>query len=436
MPTLTANKTSDRAVPAKIGKYEIINEIGKGTTGDVYLSHDPYYGRDVAVKVYHSQADADSQAAKVARKMFFNEAHIVGMLQHPNILPIYDAGEENGHYYVVMEHVRGARTLADYCKPDTLLGIEDVIKTLFKCAKALHYAHGRGLIHRDIKPSNIMLTPDNDVRIIDFGIALLKDADLSVIQGIAGSPSYMSPEQVQSMELTKASDLYSLGAVMYEMLTGFRPFRANALAKLLNQIVFATPPPIHTLRNDIPEGLEEIVARAMQKEPDKRYPSGAEMAVDLTRVYQEFAKAHHDKVDQKEHFAILRRLNFFHDFSHGEIRELLRAGDWLEFKAGEDIVREGEMDDHFYVIVTGDCIVESNGITVGAMEAGNCFGESSYVSGTKRTATIKARGNVTVVSVGATMLEQLSTECQLRFNKVFLSTLIRRLQGVGDDPGN
>jgi serine/threonine protein kinase len=436
MPTLTANKPSGRAVPAKIGKYEIINEIGKGTTGDVYLSHDQYYGRDVAVKVYHAQADANSQAAKVARKMFFNEAHIVGMLQHPNILPIFDAGEEDGHYYVVMEHVRGARTLASYCKPDTLLGIEDVIKTLFKCAKALHYAHGRGLIHRDIKPSNIMLTPDNDVRIIDFGIALLKDADLSVIQGIAGSPSYMSPEQVQSAELTKASDLYSLGAVMYEMLTGFRPFRASALAKLLNQIVFATPPPIHTLRNDVPEGLEEIVVRAMQKEPEKRYPSGAEMAVDLTRVYTEFAKEHHEKVDQKEHFAILRRLNFFHDFSHGEIRELLNGSDWLEFKAGEDIVREGEMDDHFYVIVTGECIVESNGITVGAMETGNCFGESSYVTGTKRTATIKARGNVTVVSVGATMLEQLSTECQLRFNKVFLSTLIRRLQGVGDGPNS
>jgi serine/threonine protein kinase len=436
MPTLTANKPSGRAVPAKIGKYEIINEIGKGTTGDVYLSHDQYYGRDVAVKVYHAQADANSQAAKVARKMFFNEAHIVGMLQHPNILPIFDAGEEDGHYYVVMEHVRGARTLASYCKPDTLLGIEDVIKTLFKCAKALHYAHGRGLIHRDIKPSNIMLTPDNDVRIIDFGIALLKDADLSVIQGIAGSPSYMSPEQVQSAELTKASDLYSLGAVMYEMLTGFRPFRASALAKLLNQIVFATPPPIHTLRNDVPEGLEEIVVRAMQKEPEKRYPSGAEMAVELTRVYTEFAKEHHEKVDQKEHFAILRRLNFFHDFSHGEIRELLNGSDWLEFKAGEDIVREGEMDDHFYVIVTGECIVESNGITVGAMETGNCFGESSYVTGTKRTATIKARGNVTVVSVGATMLEQLSTECQLRFNKVFLSTLIRRLQGADDGPNS
>lgn len=429
MPIATAEKTSDRIVPAKIGKYEIINEIGKGTTGDVYLSHDPYYGRDVAVKVYHVHTDPTSQSARVARKMFFNEAHIVGMLQHPNILPIFDAGEEDGRYYVVMEHVQGARTLASYCKPESLLRIEDVIEIIFKCAKALHYAHSRGLIHRDIKPSNIMLTPDNDVRIIDFGIAILKDADVSQIQGIAGSPSYMSPEQVQSAELTKQSDIYSLGAVMYEMLTGFRPFRASQLAQLLNQIVYATQPPVHTLRNDVPEGLEEIVVRSMQKEPSLRFTSGAEMAADLTRVYQEITRARHEQIDQDEHFALLRRLLFFHDFSHAEIRELLGASNWKDFQPGQEIVREGEMDDQFYVIVSGDCIVESNGVTVGGMETGSCFGESSYVSGAKRTATIKASGLVTVLSVNSTLLEQLSTECQLRFNKVFLRTLIRRLQG-------
>jgi serine/threonine protein kinase len=237
MPQLLAHPPSNKPVPGKFGKYEIINEIGKGTTGNVYLSHDPYYGRDVAIKVYHVDAGSDGQAAKVARKMFFNEAHIVGMLQHPHILPIYDAGEENGKYYVVMEHIQGARTLSAYCRPDNLLQIEDVVEIMFKCAKALHYAHGRGLIHRDIKPSNIMLTLDNEVRLIDFGIAILNDSDQSMIQGIAGSPSYMSPEQIQSAELTSASDIYSLGAVMYELLSGFRPFRADDLSKLLNQIV-------------------------------------------------------------------------------------------------------------------------------------------------------------------------------------------------------
>src|SRR2546421_71027 len=179
-----SEKRGTQAVPDRIGKYVIINEVGQGSTGRVFLSHDPYYGRDVEIK--------------------------------------------------------------------------------FKCAKGLHYAHGRGVIHRDIKPSNIMLTLDNDVRVIDFGIALIKDSDVSRIEGIAGSPSYMSPEQVQSAEITHRSDIYSLGAVMYELLTGYRPFRANSLSKLLHQIVFASPAPIHTLRAAIPEELEEGVMMALR----------------------------------------------------------------------------------------------------------------------------------------------------------------------------
>jgi serine/threonine protein kinase len=261
MAESAAQRIATIALPDRVGKYSIIRHVGKGSTGNVYLSHDPYVGRDVAIKVYDIEPDDDPAQTKVARKMFFNEAHMVGMLQHPNILPIYDAGEEDNKYYVVMEHVQGARTLAAYCRPDHLLPIDDVVKIIYTCAKALHYAHKRGVIHRDIKPSNIMLTRDNEVRIIDFGIALLRDADISRIEGVAGSPSYMSPEQIQAADITPAADLYSLGALMYELLTGFRPFRASTLSRLLNQIVFATPPPIHQLRADIPEDLEASLKR-------------------------------------------------------------------------------------------------------------------------------------------------------------------------------
>jgi eukaryotic-like serine/threonine-protein kinase len=167
--------------------------VGRGSTGNVYLSHDANYGRDIAIKVYQIDTLDDPEQARVARKMFLSEAHMVGMLQHPNIMPIYDAGEEDGRYYIVTEFVHGARTLAAYTRPDNLLPIDDVVGIIYKCARALHYAHARGVIHRDIKPGNIMLTTDSDVRIIDFGIALLRDADISRIQGIAGSPSYMSP---------------------------------------------------------------------------------------------------------------------------------------------------------------------------------------------------------------------------------------------------
>jgi serine/threonine protein kinase len=362
--------------------------------------------------------------------MFFNEARMVGMLQHPNILPIFDAGEEEGKYYVVMEHVQRARTLEAYCRPDNLLHLEDVVKIVFKSAKALHYAHKRGVIHRDVKPSNIMLTNDNDVRIIDFGIALLKDADISKIEGIAGSPSYMSPEQVQGQELTAASDLYSLGAVMYELLTGFRPFRASSLAKLLSQIVYSTPPPIHTLRAGVPEELEEIVVVALQKDPARRYGNGGELAGRLTRVYHQL-KGQWDGLERQEQFEALRRLSFFHDFSQAEIREIMRASEWREYLGGDEIVREGAMDDRFYVVVAGRVAVESNGRALGHLEEGDCFGEAGYLSGAKSTASIRAAAPVTILSVSTTLLEQASSECQLRFNKVFLRSLIRRLQGTG-----
>jgi eukaryotic-like serine/threonine-protein kinase len=429
MKASAPNNVNAIEIPDRIGKYPIINAVGHGSTGTVFMSHDPYYGRDVAIKVYNVEAGGDNERARVARKMFLSEAHMVGMLHHPNILPIYDAGEENGHCYIVTEFVHGARTLSAYCRPDNLLRLDDVVELMFKCAKALHYAHSRGVIHRDIKPSNIMLTTDSDVRIIDFGIALVADSEISRIEGIAGSPSYMSPEQVQSLELSNRSDLYSLGAVMYELLTGVRPFRAGNLVKLLHQIVYATPVPIHTLRSDVPEEIENVVAMAMQKDPALRVQSGLDFAAELTRVHQTL-RQRSSRIDQQEKFTLLRRLKFFHEFSHAEIHEVLRASHWQEYAAGEQIVKEGEMDDRFYIIVAGNCAMERHGERIGLLSSGECFGETSYVQGAKRTATILAADEVTVLKVSSTLLEQVSASSQLRFNRVFLRSLIRRLQST------
>ena len=418
-----------RSVPARIGKYEVIKEVGRGSTGVVYLSHDAYYGRDVAIKVYNMDAGADAQRLRSARKMFLSEAHLVGMLQHPYVLPIFDAGEENGRCYIVTEYVHHARTLSTYCRPDNLLPLDDIIEIVFKCAKALHYAHTRGVIHRDIKPSNILLTQDGEVRIIDFGIALVSDADISRIEGIAGSPSYMSPEQVQSLELTPRSDIYSLGAVMYELLTGTRPFRGGNLQKLLHQIVYATPPPVHKLRREVSEELETVVVTALQKDPAKRQRSGLELAAELARVHQRLRQSN-PRIDLQEQFGVLRRLKFFHEFSHVEVREVLRASAWQHYAEGEEIVREGELDDRFYIQVSGHCVVERHGRRIAVLGTGDCFGEASYVPGAKRTATVRAASAVTVLKVSATQLEQVSVSCQLRFIRVFLRTLIGRLQSA------
>jgi serine/threonine protein kinase len=412
----------------RIGKYEIIKEVARGTTGTVFLSHDPYYRRDVAIKVYHPTSPDDPLRHRVARQMFLSEAHLVGLLQHPHILPIYDAGEENGRCYIVTEFIYGARTLATYCREDNLLTPEAVVEIAYKCARALAYAHGRGVIHRDIKPSNLMLNVESELRVIDFGIALGPNGTGSGIEGIAGSPSYMSPEQVQSAELSNRSDLYSLGAVMYELLTGTRPFRGPNLAKLMHQIVYATPPPIHTLRDGVPEELEAVVMRALVKDPEQRYASGHEFAAALTRVHQKL-RVEGDRLDRQEQFATLRRLPFFHDFSHAEIGEILRASDWEVHPDGTELVRQGEVEDRFYVAVDGRMAVYKDATLIGHLGAGDCFGEAACVAGARRQATIRATGPVTILRVSSTRLEQASPACQLHFNQVFLRSLVRRLQG-------
>jgi eukaryotic-like serine/threonine-protein kinase len=415
------------SMPERIGKYYVVHEVGRGSSGTVYLSHDPFYGRDVAIKVYNASAGEDAESRN-ARRMFMGEAHMIGKLQHPNIVPIFDAGEEGGHRYVVTEHIHGARTLSAYCRPGSLLPIDQVVQIIYKCAKALHYAHSRGVVHRDIKPSNILLTQDGDARIVDFGIALVSDSDVSRLEGVAGSPAYMSPEQVQGHELDARSDLYSLGAVMYEMLCGQRPFRAGALGKLLRQVVQARPEPLREVRAEIPEQLEAVVSRALQKDPADRFRNGAEFAADLTRVHQQL-RAAHAEMDDEERFAVLRKLRFFHAFSHVEIREVMRAGCWMECQDGEAVLRPGEIDDRFYVVVSGRVRVRRNGEVVGRVDTGGCFGEASYAEGSRRDTVIEADGPVTLLKVTATLLEQASVSCQLRFNKVFLRELVERLQG-------
>ena len=193
--------------------------------------------------------------------------------------------------------------------------------------------------------------------------------------------------------------------------------------------MYATPAPIHTLRESVPEILEEIVAKAMHKDPVKRYSNGKELAAVLTRAFQEL-KNEDDEINKQERFEELRALSFFHDFSHAEIWEVLRASDWRTYAPGQEIVREGELDDRFYIIVNGEVQVRRGGSRVGALRKGDCFGETSYVSDARRTATIKAKDHVTLLRVSSTLLEQVSTACQLHFTKTFLRSLIERLQSA------
>lgn len=419
-------------IPEKLGKYEIKEQVGRGSMGIVYKGYDPFADRDVAVKVAMSDALNDKESGERYRKMFFNEAHTAGTLKHPNIVEILDAGveetDDGDHCYIVMELIEEGNTLKSHCNAKNLLPYELVVEIIFKCAKALDYAHRNGVVHRDIKPTNILITKDQDVKIADFSIAHLMTADTTntMPMGFVGSPRYMSPEQVQEDQITNQTDLFSLGIVMYELLTGKHPFAADSFSRLIHMIINEKHPPLSTHRSDVPEILEKIIHHALQKNPEKRYKMGLNFAADLSLAFDYLEEPQQD-VEAQEKFNAIQTLNFFSEFPESEIWEIIHACVWQSYEAGNQIIVEGDIDDSFYIITSGEVDVYKDGALIGHLKAGDCFGEMAYLSKAERTATIIAKSRVELMKVNATLIEQVSLECQLHFSRVFMKTLVKRL---------
>lgn len=417
------------APPESLGKYQVIEEIDRGSMGTVYLGHDPYIDRPVAIKVAHAEQLNDDELGDRYRKMFFNEAHTAGRLTHPNIIGIYDAGVDGESCYIVMEHIKGGQTLKPYTKADSLAPIEKVVEIIFKCAKALDYAHKQGVIHRDIKPTNILVTEDMDVKIGDFSIAHITkmDSTATMPMGLVGSPRYMSPEQINEDFITSQTDLFSLGIVMYELLTGKHPFAADNFSRLVQKILHEDPPAITEFRAELSEDLVKIVKKALAKDLQDRYQMGLDLASDLSRAFESLLERPQENISEQEQFAAVKELDFFQGFPDAEVWEIVRAGKWQDYRDGEEIIVEGELDDSFYIIIHGEVAVVKTGKDLRTLFAGDCFGEMGYLAKTKRTATIVAHGDTSILKVNSTVISQVSLNGQVRFLKVFLRTLIHRL---------
>lgn len=418
-------------IPQKLGKYEVADEIARGSMGIVYLGYDPYVDRTVAIKVALAESLNDPATGQRYRKMFFNEAHTAGKLTHPNIINIFDAGVDQEICYIIMEFVKGGETLKKYCSPETLLPIEKVVEIIFKCAKALDYAHRQGVVHRDIKPSNILVMQDLDVKIGDFSIAHINKPDSTETQpvGMMGSPRYMSPEQLKEDSVTGQSDLFSLGILMYELLAGKHPFAADNFSRLVNKILNEDPVPLRDVRHDIPESLQSIVNKAMQKDSADRYSMGLDLATDLSKAFDALEGPQED-ISEQEKFNAIKQLEFFQGFPDAELWEILRASTWQDYSKSEDIIKEGELDDCFYIIADGKVNVSKNNRAIRTLEKGDCFGEMGYLAKTKRTASIRSDGKTSLLKINSTVISQVSLNCQVRFLKVFLRTLIHRLSAT------
>lgn len=270
----------------QVGRYEIRERLGRGGMASVFKAHDPGIGRDVAIKFLHASLCEDEEY----RARFLREARASGGLSHPNIVTVHDVGEIDGRPYMAMELLDG-ESLADVLEPGKPLPIRDVVVMAIQLARALDYSHKRGIVHRDIKPGNIARSKGTlDIKVMDFGIAHMessKGEQRTRVGDVLGTPQYMSPEQINGEKIDGRADLFSVGIVMYQMLTGQRPFTGDSVVNLALKIAKEEPTPLNKLRPNIPASLRRVVDRCLAKAPDDRFPSGAELADALTRVLSE-----------------------------------------------------------------------------------------------------------------------------------------------------
>ena len=267
-----------------VARYEILSKVGQGANGVVYRAQDPTIRRVVALKVIPAEATAAAEGTASGRSsasFFEREAQAAGALLHPNIVTLYDAGRDGDWYYLAMEFIEG-ETYAGQIAREGRIAVERAAEVAAVVAEALDFAHERGVVHRDIKPANLMILPDQTVKVADFGIARLTSSTATMTTDMmVGTPHYMSPEQVRGGKVDGRSDVFSLGIVLYESLTGKTPFAADSLPAILNRILSTTPAPPHEVDPSIPSELSAIVMRAMAREPAERYARGKDLAADL-----------------------------------------------------------------------------------------------------------------------------------------------------------
>ncbi|WP_019141460.1 serine/threonine protein kinase [Noviherbaspirillum massiliense] len=286
-----APANSDNSSISRIGRFSITRELGRGSTGRVYLGHDPVIARDVAIKTFHPGLSGPDR--KPHEQQLINEARAAGRLSHPNIVTIYDASSEGGTTYIAMELLQGCE-LQKMLDGGTRFRPGEVAAIAWKLADALDHMHRNAVIHRDIKPANIFMVEDKQPKLMDFGIArspnrtsgmlAQDDAPYTIFHNdLLGTPNYMSPEQASGIPVDERTDIYSLGTVMYEMLVGRKPFQSDETDKLLHQITHKTPRTPHEIDSRIPPALSQIVMKAMSKRPEKRYSDAASMALDIKR---------------------------------------------------------------------------------------------------------------------------------------------------------
>jgi len=410
----------------RIGKYQLDKIIHQGKYRTIYKAHDPFLERDVAIKISQYPDDQDGEEnSQQIRNSFFLETRAVGQLQHPNIVSVYDAGVGDRQTFIVMEYIN-ARSLATIMNAKEEITVSKAIDIAFKCCKALEYAHSKNVVHRYIKPANILITDDGNVKIVDFGIAKVRNEIDTFSSGLFGSPLYMAPEQIEEQEVGPSTDLYALGVVLYEMLSGEKIYEADNVHTHMYKILNEKPKPLSHYGLEHAEKIQPVLDQALEKKREHRYPAAADFAsairsVDIALRYEEAEIIKSVNADQAG------MLGFFKDFSQKQLSEFVDLATWLRILKDETILSAGEIDQTFYVIVGGKAVVYKLNDPVKTLEEGDCFGELGLLRNENRTTSILASTDILLMKITTSDLDKMSTTLQAQFYKAVAHSMVKRL---------
>jgi eukaryotic-like serine/threonine-protein kinase len=376
---------------------------------------------------------------RVYERFFAAEAALVGRLEHPNVVQILDAVADPKRPHLVMEYVPGT-TLKTFCRPDTLLPLEQIVEIGFKCAMALNYVARLGLIHRDVKPANLLAVTDHDGRVIDvkitdFGSVLQLDAERTQIHRV-GSLAYMSPEQLDGDTLDARADMYSLAAVLYHLISGRAPFEGPTQAALMHQVFNQAPLSLARLREGVPDSLDALLMRALAKTPAERPADWDSFAQALAGVIsrREVPLGRMQGVLDSERFTLLRGLEFFAGFGDVELWEVVHRAKWQRLAFGHALYRKGQEGRDFHIVALGGVEVFREGRRVATLGRGHSVGEMSCLAPSEELRLHRADVIVaqacTTVSFTPESLAQLSPGTRHRFDGAFIQVLVRRLHAA------
>ena len=410
-------------------RFEIKQELGRGAAGEVHLAYDTYLQRDVALKIARLNLFDNDDEGLRNRKMWLNETRLVGKLQHPFIVQVYEAGNADKLDYLVMEYVAGG-TLKQFTASDKLLPLDRLIDILYKVCNALDYANKMGVLHRDIKPANVLVGENNQVKVSDFGAAFCTESEITQVD-MVGTLPFMAPEHFRNAHPTLQSDIYAVGVMAYQLLTGRSPFTTDSHEALIYQKLHGEALSLDKRRNDIPQELRFAVHRAMHKDKEFRYSSWKSFCDDLAAALPHVARPE-ERLFNSAHFNSLRNLAFFADFLDTEVWETVGICRWHKCAAGETLVQEGDNGSSLFIIVSGEAAVTKSGVELNHMQAGSCFGEMVYVdkSQISRSATVTAIAPMSVIEIEGESLREASADLQSRFAKSFMMVMVERLRNA------